>query len=158
MDAPQQHGPTIGQKLKMGAMMGTGVGVGLGFILGNIQYLIYGARGKGYLGTLSNSVMTSGITFGFFMMVGSVIRSEERQPVALLSAHPLFANFPPTFRPRPALHLQSMANGNGKTLFDLHCLSVFDANQGSKRIQWPISVATPQTGCLRTKKKKKPKQ
>ncbi|KAI9189473.1 subunit of TIM23 translocase complex [Blastocladiella emersonii ATCC 22665] len=76
MNMQQPQGPTLADKLKMGAMMGGGVGLGLGFIMGNIQYLIYGARGKGYLGTLSNAMMTSGASFGFFMAIGTVIRSE----------------------------------------------------------------------------------
>ncbi|KAI9224089.1 reactive mitochondrial oxygen species modulator 1-domain-containing protein [Blastocladiella britannica] len=93
----EHQGPTIADKLKMGALMGTGVGLGLGFILGNISYLMYGARGKGYLGTLSNAMTTSGVSFGLFMMIGSVVRSDadasrpllaSRAPVRVLRASP----------------------------------------------------------------------
>lgn len=70
-----QHRPTVWDKLRMGAMMGATVGLGLGFFIGNLQYLAYGALRKGYLGTVSSSMLASAGSFAFFLGIGSVIRN-----------------------------------------------------------------------------------
>ncbi|PWN36627.1 uncharacterized protein FA14DRAFT_186825 [Meira miltonrushii] len=73
---PQQ--PSVLQKLGMGAMMGTGVGLCIGFIGGAFQILRAGPGPKGTMGTLGQFMGTSAATFGFFMSIGTVIRTEGR--------------------------------------------------------------------------------
>ncbi|KAM0476390.1 hypothetical protein ACHAPE_002387 [Trichoderma viride] len=78
--APIQHGgaqaPSTFDKLKMGAMMGGSVGVIMGFIFGTVNIFRYGAGSQGIMRTLGQYMGASGATFGFFMGVGSVIRSD----------------------------------------------------------------------------------
>ncbi|PWN41412.1 hypothetical protein IE81DRAFT_291861 [Ceraceosorus guamensis] len=61
----------------MGAMMGTGVGLCIGFIGGAFQILRAGPGPRGTLATLGQFMGTSAATFGFFMSIGTVIRTEE---------------------------------------------------------------------------------
>ncbi|KAK3372369.1 reactive mitochondrial oxygen species modulator 1-domain-containing protein [Podospora didyma] len=100
MPPPPSHGAP-GQsnvdKLKMGAMMGGTVGVIIGFIfgtatwtdgeqavsnrltraVGTVNIFRYGAGPNGIMRTLGQYMLGSGATFGFFMSIGSVIRSDS---------------------------------------------------------------------------------
>ncbi|EFZ03979.1 hypothetical protein MHUMG1_08474 [Metarhizium humberi] len=91
-----QHGPSNFDKLKMGAMMGGTVGTIMGFIFGTnteqqpdsmvcsasnsmtgtVNIFRYGAGTQGIMRTLGQYMLVSGTTFGFFMSIGSVIRSD----------------------------------------------------------------------------------
>ncbi|EKM83646.1 hypothetical protein AGABI1DRAFT_81413 [Agaricus bisporus var. burnettii JB137-S8] len=74
---PRQQGPTVWQKLRMGAMMGTGVGLTIGFIFGSWSIIRGGAGPRGAMATLSQYMLSSAATFGFFLAIGSVIRSDS---------------------------------------------------------------------------------
>ncbi|KAF4122853.1 Reactive mitochondrial oxygen species modulator 1 [Geosmithia morbida] len=94
-----QHGPSTTDKLKMGAMMGGSVGVIIGFLYGTVNIFRYGAGANGIMRTLGQYMAGSGATFGFFMSIGSVIRSDadpkfhdlymqaQRRPI-IWQAHP----------------------------------------------------------------------
>ncbi|KAH7037183.1 reactive mitochondrial oxygen species modulator 1-domain-containing protein [Microdochium trichocladiopsis] len=69
-------GPSTFDKLKMGAMMGGSVGVIMGFVFGTVQIFRGGAGPNGIMRTLGQYMLMSGSTFGFFMSIGSVIRSD----------------------------------------------------------------------------------
>ncbi|KFA61884.1 hypothetical protein S40285_06568 [Stachybotrys chlorohalonatus IBT 40285] len=70
------HGPSNFDKWKMGAMMGGTVGVIIGFIYGTTNIFRYGAGTQGVFRTLGQYMGASGATFGFFMSIGSVVRSD----------------------------------------------------------------------------------
>lgn len=57
-------------------MTGTLVGLTIGFIGGGIQILRAGPGPRGALGTLSQFMLSSAATFGFFMSIGTVLRTE----------------------------------------------------------------------------------
>jgi len=78
--APQPQGPSIWQKLKMGALMGGGVGLTIGFIFGSYSILRAGPGPRGFLATLSQYMLSSAATFSFFLAIGSVIRSDTLVP------------------------------------------------------------------------------
>ncbi|GHJ85980.1 hypothetical protein NliqN6_2382 [Naganishia liquefaciens] len=71
----------VWQKVKMGALMGSGVGLTIGFIFGSFSILRGGPGPRGALATLSQYMLSSAATFGFFMSIGSVIRTDS--PYAL---------------------------------------------------------------------------
>ncbi|KAI8182085.1 Protein MGR2 [Colletotrichum sp. SAR 10_75] len=60
-------GPSIADKLKMGALMGGS----------SVNIMRYGAGPNGIMRTLGQYMAGSGATFGFFMSIGSVIRSDS---------------------------------------------------------------------------------
>ncbi|KAI8331226.1 mitochondrial genome maintenance protein Mgr2 [Chlamydoabsidia padenii] len=68
--------PSTIDKMKMGATMGGVVGLCVGFVFGGITILRFGGGKKGAISTLSQYMVGSAASFGFFMSIGSVIRSE----------------------------------------------------------------------------------
>lgn len=66
------------QKLKMGAITGSLVGMSIGFIFGTFSVMTRGAGPNGALSQISQTMLASGATFGLFMSVGTVIRTEGR--------------------------------------------------------------------------------
>ncbi|OCF34327.1 protein mgr2 [Kwoniella heveanensis CBS 569] len=70
-------------KMKMGAIMGSCVGLTIGFIFGTFSVLRAGPGPRGLVATLSQYMLSSAATFGFFMSIGSVIRTESQYAYAL---------------------------------------------------------------------------
>ncbi|CED85390.1 Uncharacterized conserved protein [Phaffia rhodozyma] len=78
MNLPAGAGqPSTFDKMKMGATMGTVVGLSMGFIFGGFTVLRGGAGPKGPLHTMSQYMLSSAGTFGFFMAIGSVVRNDS---------------------------------------------------------------------------------
>ncbi|KAF2271073.1 hypothetical protein CC78DRAFT_538756 [Lojkania enalia] len=77
------HGPSTFDKLKMGAMMGGSVGLIIGFIfdLGFTNIIRFGPGPNGMLRTLGQYMLGSAATFGFFMGIGTTIRTDS-SPIA----------------------------------------------------------------------------
>ncbi|KAL1930104.1 hypothetical protein VTP01DRAFT_1258 [Rhizomucor pusillus] len=73
--------PTTMEKMKMGALMGGTVGLCVGFVFGSINLIRFGSGSKGPISMLSQYMLGSAASFGFFMSIGSVIRSEGRVPM-----------------------------------------------------------------------------
>ncbi|KAF2022304.1 hypothetical protein BU24DRAFT_458170 [Aaosphaeria arxii CBS 175.79] len=71
------HGPSTLDKLKMGGMMGGSVGLIIGFIFGFTNIVRYGPGPNGMLRTLGQYMMGSAATFGFFMAIGTTIRTDS---------------------------------------------------------------------------------
>ncbi|KAI9621718.1 hypothetical protein KEM48_007604 [Puccinia striiformis f. sp. tritici PST-130] len=78
-DQAQQQ--SVVQKMGMGAAMGGAVGMTLGFLFGGFAIISRGAGPRGPLNTLATYMASSGGTFAFFMSIGSVIRTESRNPL-----------------------------------------------------------------------------
>ncbi|KAH8599242.1 reactive mitochondrial oxygen species modulator 1-domain-containing protein [Bisporella sp. PMI_857] len=74
--AGAQVGGSTFDKWKMGAMMGTTVGVIIGFIFGSVNIMRFGAGPNGVMRSLGQYMLGSGATFGFFMSIGSVVRTD----------------------------------------------------------------------------------
>ncbi|ORX37637.1 reactive mitochondrial oxygen species modulator 1-domain-containing protein [Kockovaella imperatae] len=80
MPPPRQvvEGGSTFDKMKMGALMGTGVGLTIGLIFGLTSIIRAGPGPRGTVATLSQYMLSSAATFGFFMSIGSVIRTESK--------------------------------------------------------------------------------
>ncbi|OQO00606.1 Protein mgr2 [Cryoendolithus antarcticus] len=70
-------GPSTLDKLKMGGMMGGTVGLIIGFIFGATNIVRYGPGPNGMMRTLGQYMLGSAATFGFFMSIGTTIRTES---------------------------------------------------------------------------------
>ncbi|KAI7849652.1 reactive mitochondrial oxygen species modulator 1-domain-containing protein [Circinella umbellata] len=73
----------IKEKLIMGGMMGGTVGLCVGFVFGTINIIRFGSGTKGPISMLSQYMLGSAASFGFFMSIGSVIRSEGKMPAGI---------------------------------------------------------------------------
>lgn len=60
----------------MGLIMGGSVGACLGCLIGFYSTMKFGPGPRGYLGTIGQYALGSGASFGFFMMIGSCIRTD----------------------------------------------------------------------------------
>ncbi|KAI1104019.1 reactive mitochondrial oxygen species modulator 1-domain-containing protein [Jackrogersella minutella] len=85
---PSNHGPqgpTLVNKLAIGAITGGTAGAILGFLwgwIGSVAIFQSGAGPNGIMRTLGRYMLTTGSAFGFFMSIGSVIRTDA-SPIAV---------------------------------------------------------------------------
>ncbi|KAJ9622754.1 subunit of TIM23 translocase complex [Taxawa tesnikishii (nom. ined.)] len=106
------HGPSTFDKLKMGAMMGGSVGLIIGFIFGATNIIRFGPGPNGMMRTLGQYMMGSAATFGFFMSIGTTIRTES-SPIATEAFNRALAHRKPVIMPRQwNRRAQPMAEGS----------------------------------------------
>ncbi|KAI9026915.1 mitochondrial genome maintenance protein Mgr2 [Hyaloraphidium curvatum] len=74
--------PTWFDKWKMGALMGGTVGMCIGFLFGSYAVLRYGPGPNGYIRSIGKYMFSSAASFGFFMGIGTVIRTEGKRSIA----------------------------------------------------------------------------
>ncbi|ORX88402.1 hypothetical protein K493DRAFT_319502 [Basidiobolus meristosporus CBS 931.73] len=67
------------ERAKNGALMGGTIGLCIGLVFGTVTLMRYGPGRNGYIQTLGRYMVSSAATFGFFMSVGSVVRSDGTQ-------------------------------------------------------------------------------
>ncbi|KAL1585960.1 hypothetical protein WHR41_04710 [Cladosporium halotolerans] len=70
-------GQSTFDKMKMGGMMGGSVGLIIGFIFGATNIIRFGPGPNGMMRTLGQYMLGSAATFGFFMSIGTTIRTES---------------------------------------------------------------------------------
>lgn len=66
--------PSCFQQVKTGFMMGVAVGAGIGIIFGSWGAVKMRLKGRELVYGLGRTVGQTGLTFGFFMSIGQVIR------------------------------------------------------------------------------------
>ncbi|KAK8202056.1 subunit of TIM23 translocase complex [Zalaria obscura] len=94
-----QHGPSTLEKAKMGGMMGGTVGLIIGFIFGATNIIRFGPGPNGMMRTLGQYMLGSAATFGFFMSIGTTIRTDS-SPIATQAFLRAQAHGRPVIMPR----------------------------------------------------------
>ena len=65
--------------------MGSSVGLCVGLVFGGWNILKYGPGSNGFARTLGKTMLGSAATFGFFMAIGTTIRTESNHSQALMA-------------------------------------------------------------------------
>ncbi|KAJ3292263.1 subunit of TIM23 translocase complex [Borealophlyctis nickersoniae] len=95
--------PPWAEKMKMGFIMGGSAGMAVGFLWGSFA-VMRGATtpGKGAMGTIGSTMLQHGAMLGFFLSIGSLLRSEEERALEYPSQHMLMrrSQLPIVIEPR----------------------------------------------------------